>query len=129
MNDENRDLRTGELFNDYRADRAQAALDAYIEFTGDSPDESHFRDLLSDLRHLAARDGAGDFGHRLTFDEANEMAARCFEDEVDIEANAEDIEEVDIDDVVGAPGGLRLTEDPAHVPGLNDQLAPPNSSK
>lgn len=101
-----RDPRTGELFNADRADRAQAALDAYIEYTGDRPDESHFRDLLCDLRHLAMRDGAGEFMKRLTFDEANEMAGRCFEDEVSIEANADDVEEVDINDVVGVPGGL-----------------------
>jgi hypothetical protein len=101
-----RDERTGELFNESRADRAQAALDAYIEFTGDAPDESHFRDLLCDLRHLAARDGAGDrFDGQpgfLTFDEANEVAGRCFEDEEDIEENADDVEEVDAADVVGA---------------------------
>lgn len=116
MRDEHRDERTGEIWNDRRADRAQAALDAYIEFTGDSPDESHFRDLLCDLRHLALRDGAGDSSEMvdgewtktadLTFDEANDMAGRCFEDEVEIEATADDIPEVDIKDVVGVPGGL-----------------------
>ncbi len=94
MSDEHRDPRTGELYNDYRADRAQAALDAYINFTGDSPDESHFRDLLSDLRHLAARDGAGD-GYLLgrdepmTFDEANELAALNYAAEVEIEESAD----------------------------------------
>jgi hypothetical protein len=107
------------MTNEDRADRAQAALDAYIDYTGDRPDESHFRDLLCDLRHLAARDGAGDrfdktapaindeSGHcvecgrdnrdhegepcssdcpmySLTFDEANEMAGRYFEDEQEL---------------------------------------------
>lgn len=84
----------GELFNDYRADRAQTALDAYIAFTSDSPDESHFRDLLCDLRHLAARNGAGwHYGgpdgtrdRDLTFDEADGIASRCFAEEVHIEA-------------------------------------------
>jgi hypothetical protein len=78
---------TDEATNETRAERAQAALDAYIEFTGDAPDESHFRDLLCDLMHLADRDGAGDGfirnrpGENLTFDEAFDMAHRCFEDE------------------------------------------------
>jgi hypothetical protein len=75
--------------NEDRADRAQAALDAYIEHTGDSPDESHFRDLLTDLMHLAAREGAGDFGcpreRDMTFREALDCAFSCFGDEVDEE--------------------------------------------
>lgn len=103
MADPNRDERTGELFNDARADRAQAALDAYIEHTGDEPDEAHFRDLLCDLRHLAARDGAGDGDDgSMSFDEANEMAGRCFEDEVYIEGNADNVPIVDASQVVGA---------------------------
>lgn len=83
-------LPNGELPNDFRADRAQAALDAYIDYTGDAPDESAFRDLLCDLRHLAARDGAG-HGYLLgraapmTFDEANDFAARSFAEEVALE--------------------------------------------
>lgn len=66
-----------------RADRAQAALSAYIDHTGDTPDESHFRDLLNDLMHLAARDGAGDFGcpreRSMTFDEALSTARGSFD--------------------------------------------------
>lgn len=68
--------------NSERADRAQAALDAYIDHTGDSPDESHFRDLLCDLMHLAERDGAGEHLEAphaaMTFGEALEMATAGF---------------------------------------------------
>ena len=92
-----RDERTNELFNSDRADRAAAALDAYRAYTGDAPDESPFRALLCDLRHLAARQGAGDKGcpreRDLTFDEANAIAGRCFEDEVYIETNADQLTE------------------------------------
>jgi hypothetical protein len=79
------------MTNDARADRAQAAISAYREFTGDVPDEGHFRDLLCDLMHLAKRDGAGDHytwnGSRygkdrdLSFDEALRMARASFEAE------------------------------------------------
>lgn len=76
------------MTNDDRANRAQTALDAYCSATGDVPDESHFRDLLCDLMHLAARDGAGEkwinglpSNQSLTFDEALEKARSCFEDE------------------------------------------------
>lgn len=70
------------MTNEQRIERARATLQAYIDFTGDRPDESHFRDLLCDLRHLAAVDGAGDGdseGSSLTFDEANEIAGRAYE--------------------------------------------------
>lgn len=39
--------------NRQRALRAAAAVDAYIAHAGDAPDESHFRDLLGDMMHLA----------------------------------------------------------------------------
>lgn len=69
--------------NSDRAERAQAAIDAYCDHTGDVSDESHFRDLLSDLMHLAQREGAGEHsdGRRMTFPEALERAMSCFEDE------------------------------------------------
>lgn len=74
------------MTNEDRADRAQAALDAYIEYTGDTPDESHFRDLLSDLMHLADRDGAGeDFtnkGQPMSFDKALDVARFIYSDEL-----------------------------------------------
>lgn len=79
------------MTNADRADRAQAALDAYIEFTGDQPDESHFRDLLTDLMHLAARDGAGvhfDSDEDLTFDEALASTRITFAFEVASQENA-----------------------------------------
>lgn len=50
--------------NDDRADRAQAAINAFCDHTGDQPDESHFRDLLCDMMHLAQRDGL-DFADQL----------------------------------------------------------------
>jgi hypothetical protein len=73
-----------ELTNEDRAERAEAAIAAYCDHTGDTPDESHFRDLLSDMMHLAARDGAGDHmteQRRLTFDEALAYARNTFLDE------------------------------------------------
>ena len=39
--------------NKERAQRAAVAVDAYIAHTGDTADESHFRDLLGDMMHLA----------------------------------------------------------------------------
>ena len=53
---------TGFCDNSDRADRAQAAIDAYA--SGAPRDESHFADLLCDLRHLADRDGI-DFATQL----------------------------------------------------------------
>lgn len=69
--------------NEDRAERAEAAIAAYCDYTGDTPDESHFRDLLSDMMHLAARDGAGEHmdGRRMTFDEALAQARNCYLDE------------------------------------------------
>lgn len=56
-----------------RWERAEAALDAYRQFTGDVEDESHFSDLLLDMMHLASRDG------KKKFDEQLERARRAFE--------------------------------------------------
>lgn len=47
------------LTNKERASRASAAVGAYCDYTGDLPDESHFRDLLGDMMHLAQRDRLG----------------------------------------------------------------------
>lgn len=52
------------MTNGERADRAQAALNAYIAHTGDAPDECHFSDLLADLQHYANREGI-DFAEQL----------------------------------------------------------------
>jgi hypothetical protein len=121
---------TDEPTNEDRADRAQAALNAYIAHTGDAPDESHFRDLLCDLRHLAARDGAGEkFGEdrNLTFDEANDMAGRCFEDEAR-EADEDNWGPPVMTPVVTMTGvqdlPLQSLTDPAPDAGLNDAFAP-----
>lgn len=52
--------------NSDRADRAQAALDTYISFTGDRPDESHIQDLITDLLHLVRREYTGEIQIPLT---------------------------------------------------------------
>lgn len=43
--------------NEERAARAEAALELYCRITGDSEDDTMLADLLTDLRHWAARDG------------------------------------------------------------------------
>lgn len=73
-------------FDPTRADYAQAALKAYIRRKGGRPDEADFRDLLTDLMHLAARDGAGrhmehDGGGLMTFAESLGIACQCYGDE------------------------------------------------
>lgn len=60
--------------NQSRAERAEKAIDAYCDATGDRPDESHFRDLLCDLMHLASRSGRD-------FDEELRMARSNYEEE------------------------------------------------
>ena len=57
-----------------RAERAAAAVDAYIEHTGDATDESHFRDLLGDMMHLADKVG-------IQFDEHLRMARSNYDAE------------------------------------------------
>lgn len=59
--------------NHDRADRAQMALDAYIDT--DKPAPEHFRDMLCDLMHLAAREG-------LDFDRELALARACRAEEL-----------------------------------------------
>jgi hypothetical protein len=70
----NMDIDGSDHTNGDRADRGFAAVMAYIEHTGDQPDECHFRDLLNDLMHLADREG-------IDFDESMRVARSSYEQE------------------------------------------------
>lgn len=68
----NKDIDHSGFTNDVRADRAEQALMAYRG--GDRPDESHWRDFLSDFMHLCDRENL-DFARVLSW------ARRAYEDE------------------------------------------------
>ncbi len=72
-----------EWTNEDRALRAQAALDAYICHTGDVTDEAHFRDLLTDMMHLAD-------DMQINFLEEFTSAQRRYSEEIDEEEDPED---------------------------------------
>ncbi len=100
---------TSEPTNEDRAERARAALEAYRAALGDpQPDESHLRDLLCDLMHLARVDDLQ------PFDEALESARGNFDAELDPED-----ETVDGDDgAENLPDGWRLATSDELAAGL-----------
>lgn len=60
--------------NEDRAAHAEAALELYCRITGDSEDDTMLVDLLTDLRHWAARNGHN-------FDDANFISEIHFNNE------------------------------------------------
>ena len=64
--------------NEDRALRARAALEAYIQHTGDREDISHLQDLLCDLMHLADMEAAE---REDSFEEALSSAVSCYLEE------------------------------------------------
>ena len=62
----------GGFTNGRCATRAAEALEAWRQ--GDEPDESNYRDLICDLRHLCDREGED-------FDEQLRMGIWCYEEE------------------------------------------------
>lgn len=76
-----RDVDGSGVTNGERAERAQAALDAYIQHTGDRPDESHFSDLLCDLMHLMDRDLSTKERGDTSFDQELERGRRNYMEE------------------------------------------------